>query len=88
MLTLTNLMFNNEECNVITFRDITEVKKAAKIQAANKLLGMLTSSVTHEMVTPLKCMITFETTLMNELKNSPKKNEAKLIFTTAKLLLS
>jgi K+-sensing histidine kinase KdpD len=49
---------------------------------------MLTSSVTHEMVTPLKCMITFETTLMNELKNSPKKNEAKLIFTTAKLLLS
>ena len=72
----------------MTFRDVTEVKKAAKIQAANKLLSLLTSTVTHEMVTPLKCMISFATSVLKELQNSPKKHEAELILTTAKLLLS
>jgi hypothetical protein len=51
----------------MTFRDVTEVKKAAKIQAANKLLSLLTSTVTHEMVTPLKCMISFATSVLKEL---------------------
>lgn len=31
VLTLTSLIYNNEECKVITFRDVTEVKKLAKI---------------------------------------------------------
>jgi K+-sensing histidine kinase KdpD len=49
---------------------------------------MLTSSVTHEMVTPLKCMISFAAIVLKELQNSPKRKEAELIMTTAKLLLS
>ena len=87
-LTLTSLLFNHEECRVLTFRDVTEVKKAAKIQEANKILSMLTSTVTHELLTPLKCMISFAASILKELKHSPKKHEAELIFTTAKLLLS
>ena len=71
-----------------TFRDVTEKKKLAKIEKANKLLHMLTSSVTHEMVTPLKCMISFAAIILKELQNSPKRKEAELIMTTAKLLLS
>lgn len=49
---------------VATFRDITGLKKLAKIQADNKLLNMLTQSVTHEMVTPLKCMVSFAETVV------------------------
>jgi signal transduction histidine kinase len=51
------------------------------------MLSMLTSSVTHEMITPLKCIIQFGTTL---LKSSDPKvvKEAELIVSTAKLLLS
>lgn len=64
LLTLTNLFFNKQECNVATFRDITELKKLAQIEADNKLLHMLTSSVTHEMVTPLKCMVSFSETVV------------------------
>lgn len=30
-MTLTNLIYNNEECKVATFRDVTESKKLAKI---------------------------------------------------------
>jgi signal transduction histidine kinase len=88
MLTLTNLIFNQQECRVATIRDVTEVKRLAKIEADNKLLHMLTSSVTHEMLTPLKCMVSFSKTVLRALADSPKKYEAKLIMTTSKLLLS
>ena len=40
---------------MIQMRDITEIKKLAKLSAQNKMLTMFTSSVTHEMITPLKC---------------------------------
>jgi hypothetical protein len=33
-------------------------------------------------------MISFAASILKELKHSPKKHEAELIFTTAKLLLS
>jgi signal transduction histidine kinase len=81
-------MFNQEECKVATFRDVTDKSKLAKIEADNKLLHMLTSSVTHEMVTPLKCMVSFSEIVVKALANSPKKYEAELIMTTSKLLLS
>jgi len=85
---INNLLYNNQECKVATFRNVTERKKLAKIEASNKLLHMLTSSVTHEMLTPLKCMISFAAVIIKELKNSPRLQEAKLLMTTAKLLLS
>lgn len=85
---MSNLIFKNEECKVATFRDVTELKKIAKIEADNKLLQLLTSSVTHEMVTPLKCIVNFSESLVKELRNSPKKHEAELIMTTSKLLLA
>jgi light-regulated signal transduction histidine kinase (bacteriophytochrome) len=85
---MSNLIFKNEECKVATFRDVTELKKLAKIEADNKLLQLLTSSVTHEMVTPLKCIVNFSESLVKELRNSPKKHEAELIMTTSKLLLA
>lgn len=52
----------------------------------NKLLHMLTSSVTHEMMTPLKCMIEFSKTSQSKFKKNNK--EAKLITTTCKLMLA
>ena len=82
------MIFNKEECQVATFRDITNLKKLAKIEAENKLLQLLSSSVTHEMVTPLKCIINFSESLIKELRNSPKKTEAELILTTSILLLA
>ena len=82
------MIFNKEECQVATFRDVTNIKKLARIEADNKLLQLLSSSVTHEMVTPLKCIINFSESLIKELRNSPKKIEAELILTTSKLLLA
>jgi hypothetical protein len=57
VLNLTDLIFNKEECKVATFRDVTRSKQLVKVEKDNKLLHLLSSSVTHEMVTPLKVMI-------------------------------
>ena len=51
------------------------------------MLSLLTSTVTHEMITPLKCVIQFGETLLNA-KDPKVSKEAELIVSTAKLLLS
>lgn len=72
---------------MLTIRDISEINKFAKVSAENKMLSLLTSSVTHEMITPLKCIIQFGTSLLKS-KDPLVVKEAELIVSTAKLLLS
>jgi hypothetical protein len=48
---------------------------------------MLCSIVTHEMVTPLKCILLFTDEIKKDLDSS-KTNQAELIISTTKLLLS
>lgn len=72
---------------MLTIRDISEINNFAKVSAQNKMLSLLTSSVTHEMITPLKCVIQFGMTLLKS-KDLSVVKEAELIVSTAKLLLS
>ncbi len=58
------------------------------MSAENRMLSLLTASVSHEMLTPLKCIIEFALSLMNELNKSPQRYTAELILSTSKLLLS
>lgn len=51
------------------------------------MLSLLTSSVTHEMITPLKCVIEFGLILLKS-KDPSVVKEAELIVSTAKLILS
>jgi len=44
----------------------------AKIEAENNYLQFLNSNVSHEMITPLKCIISFTKSVIEELKDSPK----------------
>ena len=81
-------MYNGKQCIVSIIRDITEVNKIAKLSAENKMLGLFTSSVTHEMITPLKCISEFGKSILNSTPTTHVANEAKLIVSTSKLLLS
>jgi hypothetical protein len=51
------------------------------------MLNLLTSSVTHEMLTPLKCIVQFGTKLLKS-RDPFVVKEAELIVSTANLLLS
>jgi hypothetical protein len=53
------LTYQNRDATLVTIRDITEIRAFSKISENNKMLTLLTSSVTHEMITPLKCIYQF-----------------------------
>jgi signal transduction histidine kinase len=52
------------------------------------MLSLLTSSVTHEMITPLKCIAEFGKSILKGVTTPQVSKEAKLIVSTSKLLLS
>ena len=52
-----NLNFNEEECVVINFTDISTYQRLKIQEENNNLLKTLNASVHHEMVVPLKVNI-------------------------------
>jgi hypothetical protein len=36
---------------------MSEIRKNAKLSSDNKMLTLMTSSISHEMITPIKCII-------------------------------
>lgn len=51
------LLYNSQDCEVMTLRDISKIQQLTQLKSENEMLGLLTSSVSHEMLTPLKCII-------------------------------
>jgi len=41
----------------MNFRDVTEVQNLAKIQSEAKMVSLYTSTISHEMLIPLKNMV-------------------------------
>lgn len=54
---IQKLIFKSKQCYVLTMRDITMWKNNAKLSEKNKVLNLMSSSVSHEMLTPLKCIV-------------------------------
>jgi signal transduction histidine kinase len=69
-------------------RDISELRRFSKISENNKILTLLTSSVTHEMITPLRCIIQFANNVLKRVTDPKQRKELELILTTSTLLLS
>jgi hypothetical protein len=42
---------------VLTLRDVSKIKEHSQLLADNKMLHYYNSCVSHEMLTPLKCLI-------------------------------
>lgn len=87
-LQMSQMFLDQDEYRVATFIDETESKTLAQVEQQNSLLSLFHSSVSHEMVTPLKCIISFAKTLEKELTFSPRHKDAQMIQLTANLLLS
>ena len=62
-LQMSSISLNKEEYRVATFHEMTESKRLARSEANTRMVQLLSSSVTHEMVTPLKCIISFANSL-------------------------
>lgn len=83
------MIFQDQECKILRIRDVTANKQLEKVQGENKMLSMLQASVSHELITPIKCIGTFAKELVEmNAGNSSKKSKAELIESTSKILLS
>lgn len=56
---IQNLNFDSEPCDVITFIDISHFKELVRLERANQMIALRESSVSHELVTPLKVIVAF-----------------------------
>ena len=81
-----NLIFNDKQCKVLSIRDITDINNYAKVQAENRMLSLHTSSVSHEMITPLKCIIKLGRDLAKSI-DARVSRQAGLIVSTSGLIL-
>ena len=62
-------IFNDKECQVLNFTDITTYKRLKKEEEKGRLLNTLYTSVHHEMLGPLKANVDIAILLMKNLQN-------------------
>jgi signal transduction histidine kinase len=82
------MLFNDKECQILTLRDTSADENLKHAKKQNELLHLLTSSVSHELITPIKCMIAFANDLLDLLKDKAALHKSKIIANTGKLLLT
>jgi len=68
---------------VLTIRDISELDKVAKLEADNKMVTLYTSSITHELLAPLKCIIELGNTILRKVKDPKTIEHITLVISTA-----
>ena len=84
----SKLSFNEKDCQVFNFQDISTYRRLKREEENNKLLAILCSSVHHEMTGPLRCGIELAVRLMRNLKNNPPLRKlAQLILLCCKHVL-
>lgn len=68
------------------FNDITDVKRLAFVEYQHLRMQLRQSSVTHELVTPLKCITSFAMELSRKEMDKTNRDVIKLIASTSKLV--
>ena len=63
-----DMIFNEQECQVLNFADITAYKRLKQEEEMNRLLKLLNASVHHEMLAPLKANVDIAERLIKNLR--------------------
>ena len=82
-----NLLFNDKECVVLNFENITSVKKLKQEEEKSRLMSTLYSSVHHEMIGPLKSNIEAAVRLIRYLKDNNLRMQAQIILVCSKQVI-
>lgn len=73
---------------MLEIRDVTAFRKLIKVENENRITSLLTASVSHELLTPLKCICSFGNQLITLITNSKIRYKAELIVSTSNLVMS
>jgi len=81
------LNFNDMDCQVLNFSDITTYKQLKHEEETSRLLRALNASAHHEMLGPLKANIEISARLVKRLKDQELKRMSQTILISSKLVL-
>lgn len=81
-------MFNSKQCNVLICRDISKIRENEQLSANNKMLTVYSSSISHELITPLKCILQICQQVLGRLKNPLDQFDIELVINTTYMLLN
>lgn len=73
---------------MVTIRDISHLERLEKQSLALRILDLTTSSVKHEMITPLRAVSFLSQKLSNTLKEPSQQRCALQIYSTTQIILS
>ena len=74
------MIFNDVECQVLNFNDITSYKRLEEEEEMSRLLKTLNASVHHEMIGPLKTSVDICKRLVVKLPNKEEKRMVQTVL--------
>ena len=80
----SKLIFNDRECTVFNFQDISAFKKLKYEEEKSRLMSLLCSSVHHEMLGPLSSIIEASVRLIRSLNDQESREKAQIILICSK----
>ena len=69
MIQFKSLIFDSKPCKILTIRDMTHFYKFEQVNHQKNLITTLNTTVSHEMLTPLNCIIAIADYLTENIKN-------------------
>lgn len=88
-LMLSHILFDNLEYKVATFTDETENRVLFEADQRHMVRSLVTTSLAHEIQTPLKCIVDFAKSLERSLSSKDTLcKEAQMISLSANLICS
>ena len=81
------MIFNDINCQVLNFTDITTYKLLKQEEETSRLLQALNASAHHEMLGPLKTNVEFSNRLVNLLRDKEHKKMCQTINISSKMIL-
>ena len=67
LLTKKKFIYKNKDSFILNITDLTGLKRLDKLQNQNDLLNLMTANASHEMNTPLNCIICLADKLISQI---------------------
>ena len=91
-VTIQSLIFEMQECRVITFVDMTHLKLLVQAEQQNMKMQIRESTVSHELLAPLRCIVRLSKDLIEPADERDRATfmmqNPLIIYNTGKLILA
>ena len=85
-VTVRELIFAGKECRILVMRDLGPIRQNMKLQSQNKMMSLLQSSISHEMLTPIRCIIETIKLIRARVSRSDVDSDFRLVINTSHML--